>query len=148
MDEVSRHRGQSAVPPLRQIPARISDRAVLRIWALVRFAATWRAAFYSRLTRITNFSLESGVLWINSQNRVRHQCVNLSDSVRLPLKAQSDVYESVRGQFGSLLGNVLLRPFIVAARFARLRAFSGFHFLDQVHVSGEIAEAFANDLLY
>src|SRR5687768_11503313 len=47
--------------PLRPYtPVRIFGPAILRISGQMRSGAAWRAAFYSRLRRITNFSLADG----------------------------------------------------------------------------------------
>src|SRR5687767_5353460 len=53
----------------------------------------------------------------------------------------------VRGQFCCLLGNVLLRPFIITASLTGLGALRSLHLLHQIHVRGKIAEALPDDLL-
>ncbi len=60
-------------------------------------------------------------------------------------KLKKHIGHLVRREFRSLLRNILLGPFVIAARLAGLRSFRCLHLPHEVHVRREILETVAND---
>ena len=64
----------------------------------------------------------------------------------LPFYAEGTKFGATPREVGGLLGDVLLRPLVVAGGFTGLVALRLFHTTDQIHVSGKVGQALADDL--